>query len=355
MVENKGTGWCTAGLSTSEVQIDSGDFYVYYTYDKNGVPTQPRIAIRMNDHDKIGEVRGIQKHQSLEPQMNDILETKLAEFGPEADRYKKKTEDMRKMTEVEQKTQKGLTLTRQELVFLYEIDGKIEGFGYDRDPRIDEVRAQRDSISDAPFVFNCEPTEIASSKETLDENTKVYIGKWTPEVYKIIPKSVLHIYEKFPDSPIFIKTIETDSSVQTPEQAKNALLKNGHKISSYAEDILNKVSFSKEGIEYNLVEFSVAQLGFPRGAKLSEIYAKAKEFGLELCPAEVGPLLRIQYTNQPDNNYLRIAMEPIFDRGGDLALFRVDRDDGGSWLDSRDGRLGRGWDAGGRFVFLSRK
>jgi hypothetical protein len=32
-LENKGTGWCTAGKSTAEMQINSGDFYVYYTND----------------------------------------------------------------------------------------------------------------------------------------------------------------------------------------------------------------------------------------------------------------------------------------------------------------------------------
>ena len=37
-LENKGTGWCTAGKSTANMQIDSGDFYVYYTNDKDGIP-----------------------------------------------------------------------------------------------------------------------------------------------------------------------------------------------------------------------------------------------------------------------------------------------------------------------------
>ena len=56
-LDGKGTGWCTAGHSTAEIQIRSGDFYVYYTYDANNEPAQPRIAIRMEGKDKIGEVR----------------------------------------------------------------------------------------------------------------------------------------------------------------------------------------------------------------------------------------------------------------------------------------------------------
>ena len=76
-LENKGTGWCTAGLSTSKAQIESGDFYVYYTNDENDNPIQPRIAIRMNGDKQIGEIRGILQHQSLETQMNPILDDKL--------------------------------------------------------------------------------------------------------------------------------------------------------------------------------------------------------------------------------------------------------------------------------------
>ena len=39
---------------------------------------------------------------------------KLKEFGPEADQYKKKVEDMRRMTEIENKTKISQPLTREE-------------------------------------------------------------------------------------------------------------------------------------------------------------------------------------------------------------------------------------------------
>ncbi len=58
-LEGKGTGWCTAGRFTAQAQIENGDFYVYYTNDAKGVPTQPRLAIRMNGTSRIGEVRGV--------------------------------------------------------------------------------------------------------------------------------------------------------------------------------------------------------------------------------------------------------------------------------------------------------
>ncbi|HAO64917.1 TPA: hypothetical protein DCQ44_02970, partial [Candidatus Taylorbacteria bacterium] len=120
-LEGKGTGWCTAGSSTAEAQIESGDFYVYYTNDSSGEPTQPRLAIRMDGDNRIGEVRGILPHQNIEPVMQEVLDDKLKEFGTEAEAYHKKSEDMKKLTALDQKREKNESFTKDDLVFLYEI------------------------------------------------------------------------------------------------------------------------------------------------------------------------------------------------------------------------------------------
>ena len=43
---------------------------------------------------------------------------------------------MKQLTEIDNKTKKGEKLTKDELVFLYEINAPIEYFGYEKDPRI---------------------------------------------------------------------------------------------------------------------------------------------------------------------------------------------------------------------------
>lgn len=135
-LEGKGTGWCTAGRSTAETQIESGDFYVYYTNDTSGNPSQPRLAIRMEGNNRIGEVRGILPHQNVEPIMQKVLDDKLSTFGENAEIYRKKSADMARLTAID--NSKDTQISNDDLLWLF--SGKIEGFGYDKDPRIDELQ-----------------------------------------------------------------------------------------------------------------------------------------------------------------------------------------------------------------------
>ena len=94
----------------------------------------------------------------------------------------------------------------------------------------------------------------------------------------------------------------------------------------HADAILKsrEFSLSTNETEINLVIASVADLGFSdEGAALPAIYARARTLGLELCPAEVGPLLRLRYLNQPVGEWLRIAMTPIVTNEGIAADFTV--------------------------------
>lgn len=172
-LENKGTGWCTAGYSTARVQIERGDFYVYYTYDSDGLPNDPRLAIRMDGTDKIGEVRGVLPHQEVEPLLQEILDAKLSEFGSEADKYKKNSENMKRLTAIEKASQKGKELTKDDLHFLYEIDTKIEGFGYEEDPRIEEIRNKRNRQQDIAVIYNCSIGQVVSRPQDVTESTRV--------------------------------------------------------------------------------------------------------------------------------------------------------------------------------------
>ncbi len=153
-LRGKNTGWCTAGHSTAKSQLQAGDFYVYYSKDKAGDMSNPRLAIRMQDR-QIAEVRGIAKNQNVDEFIagTNILENKLREFGSEGERYNKRSSDMRRLTEIERRNKNGDELKKEDLRFLYEIDEKIEGFGYQRDPRIEQIIIARNKIEDINKVL----------------------------------------------------------------------------------------------------------------------------------------------------------------------------------------------------------
>ena len=153
------------------------------------------------------------------------------------------------------------------------------------------------------------------------------------------------------------KTIKLGTGLKTADDFRKALKAGGFRIGDWTNDILGKPAFSvaSKEMEVDLVNVSVAELGFANDASRKEIYDRAIELGLELCPAEVGPQLRLQYKDQSHSEWLVIAMEPIVASDGGLLVFRVDHDGGGVWLYSHGGHPGRVWGAGSRFLFVLRK
>jgi hypothetical protein len=242
-------------------------------------------------------------------------------------------------------------LSKQELEFLYEINGTIEGFGYQKDPRVEEIRSQRNIKEDLPIIFGCEQNQIATNANEVNENTIGYIGEWNVEIYNKIKdfKNIAHLYESFPDKKIFTYELATDTSIQSSEQAKTKLESKGIWVGDYAKDLLDKTEYSKEQKQYKLVQFTVGQLGFPQGATTDQIYAKAQELGLKLCPAEVGPQLRLSY---PGKDWKLIAMKQISGRRGSPDVFSLYSDDSELELLAYYASPSSRWGSGNQFVFL---
>lgn len=177
-LEGRNTGWCTAGRETAKRQLEVGDFYVYYSNDESSQPTLPRIAIRM-EGDDIAEVRGISKDQNLDSQIagSDILSKKMNEFGERADEFNKKVQDMKRLTEIDQRAQTGNPLSRDDLRFLYEIDAPIKGFGYSKDPRVSVIIQNRNPKNDLAYAMDVDSAKISvDSKEALKEGVVLHFG-----------------------------------------------------------------------------------------------------------------------------------------------------------------------------------
>ncbi|MBU2539634.1 hypothetical protein KJ786_00515 [Patescibacteria group bacterium] len=191
--------------------------------------------------------------------------------------------------------------------------------------------------------------------QNLPEMPDDLMQSWieNPKGLQKVLKNALCPPETMPSFKIF-QTITLGTGITTADDFRKAIKDNGMEIGKYANDILGKSQFTvtvKE-TELDLVNISVADLGFKNGETREKIYARAKELGLELCPNEVGPQLRLQYKDQPKGEVLIIAMEPITDSDGDLELFHVDHNDNSLWLNSYYAHSGSVWNGNYPFVFV---
>ncbi|MFB6212694.1 MAG: hypothetical protein ABEI53_02695, partial [Candidatus Magasanikbacteria bacterium] len=367
-IQGHGTGWCTAGRNTAETQLEGGNFYVYYSETEEGDPETPRAAIRMEDN-QIAEVRGIAEEQNLDPYITEVVDSKLDEFGEKGKEYKEKLEDTEKLNQIAEKHYSGQKLSKKELEFLYELNDSIEGFGYESDPRIEEIKEDRDTKEDMLTIFECSEEEIASSPDEIDENTKAYLGTLEKGVFdKVFQYDIEHIYTSFPEGKIEI-TENFEVEPTTLKEFKKKVKEYNKKVTDksenititrWAQDVMRQEDFKtlEDPQQVDLVRLDVSDLfGDERQHTLEEIYERAEELGLDLCPPEVGPNLRLEYTNQPDQEWLMIAHDSIEDSvrysGGCSFLLNVRRRGSALMLRASDGGLD--WDPVSRFVFAARK
>jgi len=149
------------------------------------------------------------------------------------------------------------------------------------------------------------------------------------------------------------KTVKLGTGFRTTDDFRKALKGNRFNLSDWASDILGEPAFTvaTEETEVDLVRVTVGELGFKKGAQRDQIYERAKELGFELCPPEVGPQLRLQYQDQPDGEWIFVAMEPILASGGGPEVFLMERDGSELWLRSFWGPPGSFWGAGRQWVF----
>lgn len=336
--------WCTADLDTARTQLEAGDFYVYYSIDENGDPIIPRLAIRMEGTRIAEPPRGIASKQNLDPYIVDVLEEKLDEFGEEGKSFKKRASDMKRLTEIEQMTQGKQDLDAEDLRFLYETNTSIDGFGYENDPRIQELRNVRNPEEDMPIVFGCELSQIARSIDQINQNTKAYVGKLVPGIFNKLSSNIEYIYTKFPEVKIRIQDITVGG--KTVRELQDELVQGNVLTTTRAQSMMRSSDFTtlENSQTLGIVCLKVSDLGLAGTQTTNQIYTRAQELGLELCPAETGPYLTLTYKNQPTEEYLYIGMKPITNSHSFPIVFRLIRHDdevvvfGDDWAGPSNGR-----------------
>lgn len=162
------------------------------------------------------------------------------------------------------------------------------------------------------------------------------------------------------ENPWVLKLIRqmtlTIGGVPKDELAKR--LKDGrHSVSEWVRNIMLRSAFATlpEPIEIELGWITVRDLGFEKEPTTAELFARINGVG-ELCPAEVGPHLRLSDKSQPRGTCYWVAMDPITASYGNPDVFFVKRYDGGEpWLSADYALPSARWLLGSTFVFVLRK
>ena len=125
-------------------------------------------------------------------------------------------------------------------------------------------------------------------------------GKFLRDEFTTVPRTL----------PIW-RTLKLGTYRSGEEYARALSSQPKMEIDRWAREMLadNEFTCAQEEAEVDIVAFTIRQLGFPQGANYQDICLRACECGLELCPAEVGPALRLTYAEQPKRNRLFIAMK----------------------------------------------
>ena len=132
-------------LEAAFYALNRSDVNIYFSKDKAGKFTIPRVAIMVED-DLITSIMVVGPVTKIDPYIADtnIILNKLKNLGKNGNDYFIKFHDMKALNDIEKKSKKGEILSRSEISFLYEEGRKIEQFGdefiFESDPRIKEIR-----------------------------------------------------------------------------------------------------------------------------------------------------------------------------------------------------------------------
>lgn len=149
--------------------------------------------------------------------------------------------------------------------------------------------------------------------------------------------------------------------MRTPTDFREALKRSKMEISDTASETLNKSVFilEKKDREYELVLTSAFELGFLEDTAYEDICKRAKDLGLHMCPPEIGPLLRLQYTDQRGwyLSMVMVAMDSVDLKDGEIqSIFFVSSNkDCDLEIDIAPGYRHFLYDADELFVFLRNK
>jgi hypothetical protein len=141
---------------------------------------------------------------------------------------------------------------------------------------------------------------------------------------------------------------------QSKAELLSALSAHGIQCNTYAQILFDDPNFTVSAHSHCVVvtDVTVEELGLA-AATSADIFTKARSAGLELCPLELAPYLRIQFLHQPEGPYLTVASAQTTNDAAYPNGFYLRRLGGTLWLRGYRADAEYQWEPDSRFVFLA--
>ncbi len=119
------------------------------------------------------------------------------------------------------------------------------------------------------------------------------------------------------------------------EDLRQALLSGGFRIGEWASDLMARPQFTlvAEPAELKLYRVTNAELGYPKGCRVAEMFAAIERIGGVKLPPEAGAQY-LPHSDLPLGEWRLMYQEPIPDSDGCPRVFDVAHDGYGRWLRS---------------------
>ncbi len=113
------------------------------------------------------------------------------------------------------------------------------------------------------------------------------------------------------------RSVETFKEILINNLGKDELLRRlkdkGTQFNKYADQLFEDPAFAPSGTveKVKLVRVNLSDLGLTKPAIYQEIVAKAEDLGLKLCPLILAAYLRLEYSEQSEGPYLKVASPKV--------------------------------------------
>ena len=171
--------WENYLISANKEDLDT---YIYYSKDRNGDYSIPRVLIASNKDKKVEYLVGRYENGNIEFSMIPAIREKAKDYINQ-DRIHEHMDFLEVLKSISEKVDKGEDLTTADTRILYNLTPDNNRFYQEYNDYIDIIRRKDDAKKSLSRYFNCREDQIATSLEEITKDTIVTTEFMAPSSY----------------------------------------------------------------------------------------------------------------------------------------------------------------------------